>query len=337
MRVIGLRCTWLLVCLSLAALVGGCAQPIATSSVERFSQGVTTTTTNPKESLVIVTDIEMQAALVAEAEQFVARDSFTLEPAAFITPDVLHSRFAALDALQEYGHYLSELSGNQQGERVSGAIREAGQTLSATLAIGFPGLPQAAAISPAVLDGGVDGLSQLAKFLVNAQINRSLPPVIEEVDPAIERIVALMKADIGEDTNGDGKADTGLRKILSLRRDELKMGRETLLSRYREDDRVSTAELSNLYQEAASEVANIQSADLALVQVVRSLDEMEQAHKALRNPDAPDTLTRVEEFLAIAERTTRRHETTWSGSSKRRIPLTTRAGSIEQSERSTMS
>ena len=132
------------------------------------------------------------------------------------------------------------------------------------------------------------GLSRgqaIAAFLVEEKLNDALPPIIDRMQPQLESLTSLLKTHL-----------SSLRVIAQIRIDEIGMARGVLLSAFRDDPRISSAQRLELFENAVADQAELAETDQLLAAAQDVLPLMERAHAALRSPASTSATAALEEF-----------------------------------------
>ena len=238
-------------------------------------------------------------------------------PKPFLETKDLVARLVVIRGLGQYAKTLTAISNTNARDRIqaaSGSIADSLVSIDSTLA-GFDSQP----IPLPERDQIANALNAVGQFLIDRKIGKELPPIIEKMHPNIEKTVFLLKTDIGDikrdpkpkesgicgqDSNGDPRNGCGLRRALQLEVESWQSATESILALYiqRGDNTISGLDTRRRAFEQATEVtARAYMQDIALAAVPKALDNLVNAHSALRQPKEQSTLVQIEAFLQQAE------------------------------------
>jgi len=191
--------------LLLSVPLTGCSlSPLAKHAIA-FSQASNIVITNSKDAYRAANQLrqrEQIAAAVYAYERTPNWNPYTdIRP--LLTPTQLEARITVLDGLKIYADSLVELIGtesksdsdslNSTAAGLGSSLKSLSQTVSTDLGTAVPGVsaltaPQANLISTAVL--------ALGEYLQRRKVKGALPKVTEDMDPNIQTLCDLLKADV---------------------------------------------------------------------------------------------------------------------------------------------
>jgi len=194
-----LRAVLVPVAIACAMAVAGCADPgIINQRAAKFSTALGTTTANVRESFASANrahaNAEIEAIIYAYQRGDIVRPKF--EP--FVSAEQLALRMTVLEGLDAYAAKLLALTGADPNAKVGEAIDGVGAKLVALdlSKIGLSSVPQA------TVDKAAAAVKKIGAFLVDLELGRRLPPLIEQMHPSVVETANLLIADIGESPRG---------------------------------------------------------------------------------------------------------------------------------------
>jgi hypothetical protein len=308
-------------------LVLGCTNVKSPSAVNTFAIGLAETTTNVKESFIVIREIETLRGRAHLAASVLCRESncpplkgIALEQLT-VTPEVTNRIFLILSGLVVYAELLVELGGGEVEVKPSASTKALGQNLKITMdAVNALTPFDVTDFAEDILKGAKSGTTSLGDFLNQDNIKENLTDTIEAMAPHIEAVAAFLIESIGSPTpvrmtDGTSRPPHGLRATLSRIQGDIGEDSALILNELRSDPKINDSELVKMaFRVYDQDIGRVIRTDFALAETQASLRQMVKAHKILRNPSNPSTLQRVEMFQLYAQRT--REAFIWAGAKK---------------------
>lgn len=210
-----------------------------------------------------------------------------------VTDDVLKPRLAFFGALSRYASSLAAAASPEQAAAVKAKIEEAGKAFG-ELGAAIKG--DAARFPAARVDAAASAFGSIAAALIDAKLNREIPPIVSATHESLKAGVEAFKADLGDPNAG------GFRALMDDATKRLIGQEEILIALFAQD--VKSIGKLRLHQEILASQERIHAlgdGDALLASLVPALDKMVEAHDALRTPGAATTLVHVNIFLDRVE------------------------------------
>jgi hypothetical protein len=194
----------------------------------------------------------------------------------FLSGDDLAARHSLLRALRHYAALLQDVAGKAPIDQLNTAAASLGQELHSLAASAALSKIKASDDEVKGLATAIDAFGQLA---VERKRQKSLPPILTVMQNVIDRICALLDADLGNAPNAEGTGGRGLRLQLWDEYDRLIVNQKTWLDRNKTTLPPSekAAEISKL----PALVKGQRAADDTLVATQSALKHLAKTHRAL--------------------------------------------------------
>lgn len=290
------------VALLLLALLAACAPRPAAEASLRFAHALAAAATGVEAGIAAVGDQERRYRATAAAARYLEAAPGTTAAAAVRLParDPTNADIAqavlrpGFDILNAYARELVALG----GEEAVAPLRASTAALKTSFTRGLEALRAGplAVPEPALVAGrrGADVILALIEGLAERRLARDLARVVENADPAIADLGALIKAVVGENERA------GLRLTLRTLDGAIELERRLILAELRGDPRVSRRDRLAVFERIVQE-RELAPAEALLDRIVDATEAMVAAHAALRRPADRSTRAAVEQFVAAVE------------------------------------
>jgi len=217
----------------------------------------------------------------------------------FLSGEDLAARHSMLDALQHYATFLQDVGGNAPLDAVNTATAELGQRLHSLSTNSALAKLKANDDEVKGLTTAIDAAGQL---LVERKHQKALPPIVTAMQGVIDRICALLDADLGSAPNAEGIGGRGLRLQLWTEYDRLIVNQKTWLDRNKTT--LPPQEKADGIAKLPALVKEQRAADDTLVATQNALKDLAKTHRALLTEHKRGTsfFTYVAEMKDDAER-----------------------------------
>jgi hypothetical protein len=291
--------------LAAVMLLAACAQPLNKQAVGDFAEALNMTAAGADNSFEAVEVAALRADQESKAVDYMVEGKADLVLRdRVLSSDILEPRKEVFEGLEEYAQYLVDLASGAQLERLNEEAVKAGQKLQ-SLDATFGAATGTQTISAGTLEAGQKGIHALGAFLIDSQTRRTLAQAVTEMDPNIQAISELLRADIGSPDKREGGQivpGTGLRGLLSNSTKEQIDALKFSLQLMADDKRVDRSRRYEAYHDAIGVAERARKIDDALAEVQKSLDEMVKAHAELVAPESPAAIDSARIFLKQAHR-----------------------------------
>lgn len=161
-------------------------------------------------------------------------------------------------------------------------------------------------------------VNAIRENIIDQTLERDLPSIIDHMHPVIEKLVLMIKADIGmiktnppptkEGICGARRNGCGMRRMLQILVENDNLVRENILMMYsisadeHKPDTLGEVDLRRrLFEEWIDTATSAHLQDGVLASLSATLDQFLLVHKALRQPKQQSTRVAVDEFKTRAE------------------------------------
>jgi hypothetical protein len=264
--------------LCVAAIATGCGGTPAAGNVSAFGAAASIIARDASSAYDAVESIsyDVQATSLILDYDTKGFDSARIKP--FLAPEDMEARKGLLHALQSYADLLQEVAGNKPIDRLDAEISAFGAQLQSLA--GHPALQKiGAGPSDAQISGISAAIQAVGQLLINRERGKSLPGILQPMQDLIDKMCALLSADLGARPNEAGTGGRGLRGQQWLLYDQTMVNRKTFIERNKN---------ALTFREKADEIAKLldlvkaqRAADEALAATQRGLGDMAKAHHAL--------------------------------------------------------
>ena len=275
-------------CASLLTLVGCSLSPLArpTAAFSGATSQVVDNSENAYRAAVRLND-------EAQASMLVARfDSAPMDPHSLkhlMEPQDLEARTEVLDGLRTYAQTIADLSSGVSSSKLDDAATSVGTNLQK---LGAAGAPFKIKISPQEANAASTALKALGEFLTSQKVKRSVPKIIQDMDPNIDAICNLLLSDISI-----------LRNQASLDYDQLLTQQDSFI-RHAKD--LSAIERRAEIHRLPKILARKQATDDMLTDLADCVKQLALTHHALAaaatSKEAPSLAVRINDLQAIGSR-----------------------------------
>jgi hypothetical protein len=251
----------------------GCAEPkLINDRAARFSSALTTTTTNVRESFVSVNRAHANAEIEAIINADLAGKHPKLELKPFLSGEQLALRMSVLEGLDAYSAKLLALTGADPKGKVGEAIDGVGQTLVKLdlTKLNLDSIPKAQ------VDSASSALKKIGAFLIDVELGRKLPPLIEQMHPSVVATVNLLIADIG-----DPETVGTLRAQMSLAHKSYRLSHAQNIGSARRANMLGFSEYRIFMRDLITIDSQAKAADAAMEQTVVALRRLVDTHAKL--------------------------------------------------------
>jgi hypothetical protein len=276
-------------------LIAACTTRPTEEAVAKFSVALDGASTSVQQGLTEIQRQETAANDAAEAERFIRQNDPNLRFGrnANITDAVIAPRLAFFAALSEYASSLAAAVSDEQIESVRAQFAATGEAFSE---LGSKVAAASGKTFPSDLAGQVSqAAANIAAFMVEQKLNREIPTIVSGVHENLKAGVDAFKADLGDPASG------GFRAIMNDSIEVLVGQKTKLLIVLKQEGTTPKADLYNSVLRAQAEVRKLRQSERLLAAIPPALDRLLEAHEALKTPDSPVTLAKVEVFLARAK------------------------------------
>ena len=199
--------------LAATVVLTGCVKQIR-STVPAFAQAAELTSTNVQAAFDTVNEKYAEAQAMHFAVTYDGQFNPSGIPTEWLQPGSMKVRQQLLEGLKQYASKLNGLTGSNDVASLSSASTAVGTSLK-TLA----NAPEFKAFTnklPAnISDQAAAAVNALGNLLIELKLKKDLPPIIESMDPNIQKICAMLSADIGTLSDDPAKpGGSGLRLVL---------------------------------------------------------------------------------------------------------------------------
>lgn len=265
----------------------GCVKQIR-STVPAFAQAVELTSTNVQAAFDTVNDKYAEAQTIQFAVTYDGQVNPSSISTEWLQPESMKVRQQLLEGLKQYALKLNSLTGSNDVESLNKASTAVGTSLKALA--NAPEFKTFASKLPAnISDQAATAVNALGNMLIEVKLKKDLPPIIEAMDPNIQKICAMLSADIGTLSGDPAKPEgSGLRLVLwdqynliilsqneYILHNECKKEGAPIYNCFSPDARF--AEIQKL----PALVQQQNAADMTLVQVQVTVKQLAQAHTEL--------------------------------------------------------
>ncbi|GLR79042.1 hypothetical protein HUE56_04415 (plasmid) [Azospirillum oryzae] len=283
---------------SIASSVAACAGRPTQEAIATYSAALDTTSTSARQGLFEIQKRELATINAKNANAILSAKpgNAHVELEAkneIVTNDVLKPRLEFFVALSDYASALAAAASPEQATSVKVKIEEAGKAFGA-LGVAIRG--DAANFPAEKVNSAATAFASIAAILVDAKLNHEIPKIVSSTHENLKAGVEAFKADLGDPSAG------GFRALMNDATKRL-VGQETILiGTFAQDVKsIGKPRLHDEIRESQGRIQALGNADMLLTSLVPALDEMLEAHEALRTPSVETTLSQVNLFLDRAE------------------------------------
>jgi len=255
----------------------GCISPAVHKNVPQFADAVTLATENSKGAFQVVnekyTDVEALRLVV----DYDTKGFDPKKVRSLLDPEDLQVRVELLNALQEYASTLSQVSSDsklQEFDEQTKALGDNLQHLTSTAA--FQKLVRT---SHTEINIATTAINALGRWFIERKRQKELPRLIEQMQDPVKKTADLLKADIGNRPDEQGKGGSGLRAQMWNQYTEAMMQQAAFIDHNKDRlDPVTKAQEIRKLPQLVNERAR---ADDALRQTAQSMSQLVEAHSEI--------------------------------------------------------
>jgi hypothetical protein len=277
------RILWAAFLVVVVSLGSSCAAPRINKAVPAFAEAVTLTADNTKGAFDALED---EYGKVETARLIVNYDKQGFDPGkvrTLFTSDDLRIRLELLDSLQQYATSLEQVSADEKLQELDQHTRAAGMALQKLSQSSI--FSQFATRSETPVNIAAAAVNAIGHWFVEGRRQRDLPAIVNDMQEPVARVAELLRADIGQLPNSDGKGGSGLRAQMWNQYSEAMLQQDALIRMSSGNER--NREIAKLRTLALSQ----RRADATLRQTANALEDLVTAHQELL--DAVQTRTDV--------------------------------------------
>jgi len=174
-------------------ILAGCALSPLAKRTASFSTAAAATVQDASNAYQVVEQAHQQMDIDKLVVTFDPTKPNQLVLKSFLTDQDLQAHTDALNGIQQYAELLAEVSGDQPLTALDAPATALATSIKNISANDFT----KAGISSDEIDAGVAGLHFLGQLLIEHDRSKKLPKILNDMDPHLQSICALLKAEIG--------------------------------------------------------------------------------------------------------------------------------------------
>lgn len=262
----------------LSLLSGGCAVSPLANRASAFGAAASLISKDASSAYDTVETTAYNAQVSSLVLDFDAKgfDPDKIKP--FLSGDDLQARLVLLSALQRYATLLQDVAGTGPVDQLNTEVNGFGQQLKSLTA--NPALKKIAVdVNDSEIKGLTTAMDVVGQLLIERKRQKDLPPILVDMQVVIDRICAVLSADLGKPPDSNGIGGRGLRNQLWIEYDQLIENQKVY---------ITSNKASLTAQEKAGEIAKLpalvkeqRSADAAFNATQTALGDLAKTHRAL--------------------------------------------------------